>query len=687
MWTRSWTGCFRRTLSGGLVALLLAGTAIVPPSTARAQEQLNEAPEPDPIDPPEFDATNFDADDVDPVTRIILTNALLSLRLIAIVLLEDPQDVGLAQSGVVRGYLARREFPKAVEVAGQIEDPIWKARSNIWVSDYVARVGGEEVAARQWLDRALEITRSIEDPWDGGETLGIVALRLIELGDLDAATAVATTLPDQDRRTSALLAVADDALSQDITAARRAAAATALRGAADEIMSSDLRALEKAARLVDIGGTLLRADDPLSANRLFESARELIDREPDEERFRAYVQLAEGMVEAGNQRGGMIVVRLIPEGAQRARALAAVAAAIGRRNLDAAVPLFRLANEELPRVEDQEERFDVIAFIVEKQTEVGRLADAFEASSGITERLPQAQALLGMGQVLIGQGKLREALVLKDFIPFVGMRAQIMAPVAEGRGLEEDPDGASALLAEALDPTGFPFQPSYIPDALDAVLRAQVRYGQPDFDQAIFSRARSMAQVLPDDLARVKALVKLAIAEARRGRIDDAQKTISAAYRGAFENRDSDGFDEALMEISLAQLAAGDLLGAYDTAARIPEPPPGIDYPRTEAGGFDVPRYQALIRVAAASGRLGDSRFGIDVTAKIGHEPARAIGLAAVAIATASQTTDLIDVIDDIQSGDLLSPDYDYLTQAQEMAPLEEENDLGAAPTLAPLDQ
>jgi hypothetical protein len=461
-----------------------------------------------------------------------------------------------------------------------------------------------------------------------------------------------------------------------------------LRGAAEEVLSSDRAPLDKADRLVDIGALLLRAEDATGANGLFEAARQLIDEVPEEERFQAYVRLAEGMVDAGNQRGGMIVVRLIPEGAQRARALAAVAAVIGRRNIDAAVPLFRLATEELDRIDDQEERFDVIAFIVEKQTEVGRLADAFEASSGITERLPQAEALLGMGNILVTQGKLREALVLKDYIPFVGMRAQIMAPVAEGRGIENDPVGASALLAEALDPTGFPFQPDYIPDALDMVLRTQVRVGQPDADQAIFSRARDMAEILPDQVGRVKALVKLAIAEARRGRIDDSQKTISAAYRSAFENRGSPGFEDALLEISLAQLAAGDLLGAYDTAARIPEPPSTGPFPRTPEGGYDVPRYAALIRVAAAAGRLGDAAFGIRVVEKIGHQPARAVGLAAVAIATASRATDLIDVIDTLQDGDLLSPDYEYLTQARDLPAGDGEIEaLGEAPSLAPLDQ
>ncbi|HBM11188.1 MAG TPA: hypothetical protein DD390_00675, partial [Rhodospirillaceae bacterium] len=258
----------------------------------------------------------------------------------------------------------------------------------------------------------------------------------------------------------------------------------------------------------------------------------------------------------------------------------------------------------------------------------------------------------------------------------------------------------SALLAEALDPTGFPTLPEYVPDALDAVLSAQIKVGLESADQAIFSRARDLSEVLTTDLAKVRALVQVAIAEARRGRIEDAQKTISAAYRIAFENKGDQGFNSALLAISLAQLAAGDLLGAYDTAARIPEPPLGVDLPRTPDGGFDVPRYQALIRVAAAAGRLGDPNFGQEVTDKIGVDPAKAVGLAAVAIAMSNQSADLIDVINDIRDGALLSPNYEALAQDTPVpaapsdtpttadAPAERpENSMEQAPTLAPLPE
>lgn len=654
-----------------------------------AQQEAENAPA-ETIRPPSFDPSEtFRSSDVDPVTLAVLTDALLRLQFLAVAALEAEEDVGLAQSGVVRAYLARRQKDRAIEVAERIDDTIWKARSFIWISDYTGIVEDDAAGARSWLERAISEVEALEAPRDSGETLRLAALRLAERGFPEEATQTARRIPGALARVQALQQVSATALEMQDSAETRAQSAAALRAAFEEAQDLPLGDGAPIDILIDIGAAQLGAQDAAGAATSFALARQLILDGPERGRDRALTRLAAKMVEAGNQRGGMQVVRLIPEGAERARALGAVGEALGRRNIDAAVPLFRLAMEQVDRIEDQALRFDVITDLIGNQTRVGRLRDAFEAAALISEEVPQADALLRMGRVLIEQGKLSEALVLKDYIPYVGMRAQLMAPVAYGRGIEDDRRGASALLAEALDPTGFPFLPDYAPDALDAVLTAQIQAGMESADQAIFSRARDLAETLPSPQARVRALSQLAIAEARRGRIADAQKTISDAYRLAFEHRDGPAFEVSLMAISLAQLAAGDLLGAYDTAARIPEPPPGGPFPRTPEGGFEVPRYQALMRVAAAAGRLGDPLFGQEVTEKIRHDPAKAVGLAAVAIAMSNQTSDLIDVINDIRSGELLSPDYEYLSRPESRRPVRDPSlpNLGDPESLTPLPE
>ncbi len=700
MWTRSWIAYSVKLAGASSLAapLLVASVAVVFP-TAKAQETLNEPEAVEgQIEEPSFNpGDDFTASDIDPVTLAILSDALLRLQFLAIAALDTDEDVGLAQSGVVRAYLTRRQALEAVDIAGRIADPLWRARSYLWIADYVAVVEEDREKSRDWVFQAIEILTEMPSQRDGGEALSIAAIQLAELAFLEDATRTSRLIPDTFLQISKLQEIADIGLSQGRNPANLALAAQILSEAAGVAATLPEGGEERIALLIEIGGLQLAAEDATGAQATFTLVQNEIINGPEEGRFAAMTHLAAKLVEAGNQRGGMDVVRLIPEGAFRARALGAVAGALGQRNIDAAVPLFRLAMEESERIVDQQERFDVFAFLVERLTAVGRLADAFDLAFQITEEVPRAEALLNMGQTLIAQGKLQEAFVLKEYIPFVGMRAQVMGPVALGRGLEEDPVGASAILAEALDPTGFPFIPRYIPDALDAVLTAQIRGGTQSADQAIFARARDLAEEMPGDLQQVHALVQVAIAEARRGRIDDAQKTISAAYRTTFEHRDREGFDEALMAISLAQLAAGDLLGAYDTAARIPEPPTGGPYPRTPDGGFDVPRYQALIRVAAAAGRLGDPGFGQEVTEKIGFGAAKAIGLAAVAIAMSNQTTDLIEVINDIRDGALLSPDFSFLlrealneaaeTNADTAPSVDAVPDLGEAPQLAPLPE
>ncbi|NMM44411.1 hypothetical protein HH303_07965 [Rhodospirillaceae bacterium KN72] len=709
MWTRSWTGFSRKTLNSlpkaGAVALaLLAVPAWVTPVLAQEAEQDN-APntgqdtgqEPGPasdISKPTFDpGDGFRSSAVDPVTLAVLSDALLRLQFLAVAALESDEDVGLAQSGVVRAYLARRQAIKAVENASRIADTIWRSRSFLWIADYVAAVEKDPAKARDWVLRAISEYQTLNAPRDDGETINMAALRLARFGFIEDAKVTAGSIPGLLARISALQQISTIALKGRPTQAEITEAIAVLAETFQQAKNLDFTDLTNIDLLIDIGVARRLAGDTPGAVETFAYARELILSSDADRRFDALIKLAAKMVETGDQRGGMAIVRLVPEGAHRARAIAAVSAALGERDLDAAVPLFRLSMEETDRIEDQQERFDALTYLVSRQAAVGRLADAFESAYKITEDIPRAEALLGMGRVLIDQGKLKEALVLKDYIPYVGMRAQVMAPAAEGRGIEGDPVGASALLSEALDPTGYPYQAAFVPTALDKVLSAQVRVGLESADQAIFGRARELAEIIPGDTAQVKALVQVAIAEARRGRIPDAQKTISNAYRTTFEHRGDPGFDEALMSISLAQLAAGDLLGAYDTAARIPEPPNTSNLKRTADGGYDVPRYQALIRVAAAAGRLGDPNFGQEVTDKIGLDPAKAIGLAAVAIAMSNRSSDLIDVINDIRDGVLLEPNFETLAPKQEEAEPEKVPDempkaveeLGDAPELTPL--
>ncbi|MDD9916977.1 MAG: hypothetical protein OXT01_20210, partial [Rhodospirillaceae bacterium] len=71
----------------------------------------------------------------------------------------------------------------------------------------------------------------------------------------------------------------------------------------------------------------------------------------------------------------------------------------------------------------------------------------------IREKRAQAETLFAMGQVLLGNKKYTEAVKLTDYIPYLGLRGQIFADVAQWQGgVKGDPVAASALLAQALQP-------------------------------------------------------------------------------------------------------------------------------------------------------------------------------------------------------------------------------------------
>lgn len=597
---------------------------------------------------------------LDPVTREVLSNAFTRLRFLAISI-EGEDETGQALNGIVRARLARQERAEAVDEVTRIYDPIWAARSLVAIARFDGQRGDVD-SARQLLRQASGQFTDLpaERIRDGGEVLRLIAVHQARLADREGAIATARLIPDARFRVQALRETASASLDAlDNSAAAREAAAALLKEAFDQARQIGGTGHETTRLMIDIGRAQTRAGAGAAARATFDAARALIADGPDAGRFDAYAMLAAAMIEGDDAAEAMEVVRLIPEGGARARAIGSVARARGQTgDLDSAVPLFRLALEEAERIENDAEQYDAVEHLMVEMSKVGRLADAFTAAGQIDDQLRQSRAMLAMGQVLLDLGKYDEALVLTDYIPYIGLRAQIFGPVAMNRGMQGDPQRASELLAQALESTGYKPIIDFLAEALRRVLQAQTRAGEPDADAAIFARARDLIDLIPGDIQKVRALVQIAIAEAQRGRIANAQKTISAAYRTAWENKDQPGFEAALEDIALAQIAAGDLLSAFDTAARIPPPGPNTGPIRTADGSFITPRYRSLTRVAAASARLGETDLAIRAAQQMETASARAAGLAAVAVAMAAPASDLLEIVGDAGRTDLgVSPD------------------------------
>ncbi|HBM11190.1 MAG TPA: hypothetical protein DD390_00685, partial [Rhodospirillaceae bacterium] len=216
----------------------------------------------------------YRASEVDPVTLAILSDALLRLQFLAVAALESEEDVGLAQSGVVRAYLARRQMDKATEIAERIADPVWRARSFLWISDYVRIVLKDASGARAWMDRAVAEVRDQPPSNRVTDTYGIAANRLAQMGDPDAATATAQLIASRQDRVRTLREIASVILASSDDEATRQAVATVLRQTFEEAsLLPKTQDLSQAYLLMDIGAAQLAAGDTAGAQVSFATAQ------------------------------------------------------------------------------------------------------------------------------------------------------------------------------------------------------------------------------------------------------------------------------------------------------------------------------------------------------------------------------------------------------------------------------
>lgn len=567
----------------------------------------------------------------DEVTNQILQDPYLQLRFIALSM-ESEDEQGTALTGLVNAKLVQDDVEGAEGELKLIEDPLWYARAAIAIADHLARFGEKERALGFYSQAVLKL---------GGLQRSDAALRVLEalsvklagLGAVDQSMAAAQAISDTSLRIRALQNAAA-ALQDD-----KAAAARMLAEAVKDAASQPKSEARTAQTLMDLGLTQARVTDKSVAHATLELARDAVAAGPEDARPAAYARLGAALVSVGDRIQGMQVVREVPEGPDRAVAISGIAATVAAAgDLDSARPMFTLASEIAAKVkpdEDPDGRERAFSALIADLARVGLLLDAFKTAGQLTDRLRQSRALLGMGQVLLDQGRFDDALKLVDYIPYISMRAQIFASVAKARGEDEKPLEASALLARALEPTGFDVQPEFLPEALRRVLESQLAFGAQQSDEAIFGRAKELAEIIPDPLLQVRALTRLATAEGERGFLERAKKTLASAYRVAYLNRRGSLFGEALADITGAQLNVGDLVEAFDTAARIPNPTAVQARDTLADGRFSHAKWRALTAVAATAASVGKLPLGRRAANQIDYPPARAAAFAAMAVALA----------------------------------------------------
>lgn len=565
-------------------------------------------------------------------------DAIRLLRIAALSLKRDP-DRGRAFTGLVQAQLERKRLKAAQIELKNIRDRLWRVRSQIYLADYHLRKGRTKTA-RRTLANAVKSVGTKTRRAGADDTFEDIAIRQADMGDFEPALATARRISVPLEKLDLILRIADQkARSRDKKIA--ASAVKTFDEAFGLAKKLTVEPVETADVLLRIAGAQVDAKQDKRSLRTLEYLRNFLLQNEFEGRDDRIARLAGAYVLAGDNNTAMSIVRTIRNVGNRVQAMSAVAGAIGKLgNIDAAVPLFSLAFQDSERIETTDRRYEIIEHLVREQALVGRYADAFKMAGYIRDRRKQASTMLVMGKAMLEKEDHANAERLTDYIPYIGMRSQIFTNIALMRGISGDKIEATALLAKGLTDTPLKKTfPASLEQALMNTIDVQNRVGAPEAAESLFRRVSTLSKLLPEMEPQVAILSQIAYALSKIGKLQEARDVLDVAWRLTWRDTKHPDFAEMLSHITEAQLAAGFVLQAFDTAARIPDQLADASEEGEENVDamlpFESPRNRALHKVAVAAGRQGQPKLSIRAVRAISNETARAFAVAQIAVAVA----------------------------------------------------
>ena len=220
------------------------------------------------------------------------------------------------------------------------------------------------------------------------------------------------------------------------------------------------------------------------------------------------------------------------------------------------------------------------------------------------------------------------------------MRSQILAKIARVTGIAGHSEEASALLAKGLADTPLKkINPTSLKKSLLDTIEIQGKVGASAQTITLFNRIRILLKQIPNLKPQVAILSQMATALVKIGKRKEAQDDLDHAWRLAWTDTKHKDFSEMLSFITDSQLAAGLVIQAFDTAARIPDNPADISDQKNKnidaTIPSETPRNRALRAVATAAGRIGQPKLSMRAVRAINDETSRAHAVAQIAIAVA----------------------------------------------------
>ena len=607
----------RALAAAGILALISSGAA------ADAPEAIAEQAAPDGAAQPPA---------LDPVSEAVESDALTQIRISAIAF-QDPKDLGQALSGVIGAFLKRDRLKDALVDLSVVKDPVWRAYALLHIAQFRFE-RGELTAAAALLKEADGLTRQIAAQSDEAVVLRLVSQQQAEYGDYATARKTAARIADLDQRIARFVELAE---MQAADPNKRVAAggADSLRTAFEDVKTSSLAKEDRVRPVMTLADRAISLGYRDLAQKMLEYCYALRPGDTVGKSVPAIADLAAAMVRAGDRGRAMEIVRALKSDVRRGYALASVARAFAETgNVEGAVPLFYLAIQDAESQEKGEIKIHLLTHLVEEQTYAGRLADAFSTAGRIKDAEAQRGALYAMAGILFEQGKPMEALKVADYTPDPGMRAEILGRAAIADIDTGNAKEAEALLRRAMEPTGAKPAAATLAKGLPLLFEAIYGLKKGQARDSLLASARKLLARMPDDAAKVPVLARIARAEMRGQDKDAADRSLGAAWRIAWFNKDKEFFPELLREIAMAQLAVGDLLLAFDTAARISgNPAAEVDSLEYLLDRRASARVSALTAVAVAAARRGEAQLALRAARSILDPSGRATAYREIALA------------------------------------------------------
>ena len=202
------------------------------------------------------------------------------------------------------------------------------------------------------------------------------------------------------------------------------------------------------------------------------------------------------------------------------------------------------------------------------------------------------------------------------------------------RSFSGDAKQAQALLFEAIKPTGAKPKPETLAEALPLIVETQLDMRKGPARKKVLAGVRKLLELIPDAPPKVPVMTRIAKAEMRAQEKDAADRALGAAWRIAWFNKEEQIFPQLLSNIAMAQLNIGEVLLAFDTAARISENSPAdVNELEAEYDRHDNPKAKTLAAIAVAAARRGEGQLALRVARTILDPDGRAAAYREIALA------------------------------------------------------